>query len=147
MKKLVAAIFLVMPFMAVAQRLPGNIVPEHYSLTFTPDLQKATFAGQETIDVRIAQPAASITLNAIELELQDVSITQNGNTQKARVTFAPEKEQATLSVPAQLAAGPASIQIQFTGTLNDKLRGFYLSQTARRRQMRTTRLRLPTSRS
>ena len=129
MKKLVAAIFLFIPFMAVAQRLPGNVLPEHYSLSFTPDLQKATFAGHETIDVRITQPATSITLNAIELELQDVSITQNGNTQKAHVTFAPEKEQATLIVPAQLAAGPASIQIQFTGTLNDKLRGFYLAKT------------------
>jgi len=129
LKKLVAAIFLFIPFMAVAQRLPGNVVPEHYSLSFTPDLQKATFAGQETIDVRIAQPATSITLNAIELELQDISITQNGNAQKAQVRLTPEKEQATLTVPAQLAAGTASIQIQFTGTLNDKLRGFYLAKT------------------
>ena len=30
---------------AQAQRLPQTIKPEHYSLTLTPDLKGATFAG------------------------------------------------------------------------------------------------------
>ena len=129
LRKLVTAILFFMPFMAAAQRLPGNAAPEHYNLTFTPDLQKATFSGQEVIDVRIMQPAASITLNSTEIEFQEVTVTQNGNTQKAQVNLAPEKEQATLTVPVPLAVGPASIQVQFTGILNDKLRGFYLAKT------------------
>ena len=36
---------------ARAQRLPGGVRPEHYSLTITPDLAKARFAGSETIEV------------------------------------------------------------------------------------------------
>src|SRR5947209_16139437 len=87
LKKLITLVLL-LPLMAAAQRLPGNAIPEHYSLTFTPDLQKATFAGEETIDVRIAQPGTSITLNALEFEVQEASIIQNGNTQKAQVSFA-----------------------------------------------------------
>ena len=41
-----------------AQRLPGGVRPEHYSLTITPDLAKARFAGTETIEVVLEQPAS-----------------------------------------------------------------------------------------
>ena len=34
-----------------AQRLPGGVTPVHYALTITPDLAKARFAGEETIEV------------------------------------------------------------------------------------------------
>ncbi len=51
-----------------AQRLPGGVTPEHYSLTIAPDLAKARFAGSETIDVVLNRPTSSITLNAAEIE-------------------------------------------------------------------------------
>ena len=54
--------------LAVAQRLPGGVRPEHYALTITPDLAKARFAGEETIEVVLEKPATSITLNAAEIE-------------------------------------------------------------------------------
>ncbi len=101
-------------------------------LRFTPDLQKATFAGDVTIDVEVNQPGSSITLNAIELEFQEATITQDGKTQVAKWSFAPEKEQATLTVADGLQPGPASIHIKFTGILNDKLRGFYLANSKER---------------
>ena len=53
---------------AEAQRLPGGVMPEHYSLTITPDLAKARFAGSETIAVVLAAPTNVITLNAAEIE-------------------------------------------------------------------------------
>jgi aminopeptidase N/puromycin-sensitive aminopeptidase len=120
------------PLLAAAQRLPGGVTPEHYSLTFTPDLEKAVFGGEETIDIQIVQPAKTITLNAIELEFQSATITQGEKKQTVQVSLAPEKEQATLSVADELQPGPASIHIQFTGILNDKLRGFYLAKTKQR---------------
>jgi aminopeptidase N/puromycin-sensitive aminopeptidase len=51
-----------------AQRLPGGVRPEHYSLTIAPDLKAATFAGSETIDVVLDAPTTTITLNAAEIE-------------------------------------------------------------------------------
>src|SRR5437764_1633048 len=128
LRKLILVLFLI-PLLAAAQRLPGNVAPDHYSVTLTPDLQKATFTGQEVIDVKILQPGRSITLNSAEIEFQEANIIQNGSTQKAQVSLNPAKEQATLTVANELSAGPASIQIQFTGILNDKLRGFYLAKT------------------
>jgi aminopeptidase N len=117
---------------AQGQRLPDTVVPDSYDLAFTPDLTKATFAGSETIHVRLLKPASSVTLNAAELEFQEASITSGGATQPAKFAFAPEKEQATLTVPKEIAGGPAEIRIRFTGILNDKLRGFYLSKSERR---------------
>jgi aminopeptidase N len=118
-----------LPALALAQRLPQEAVPEHYSLTFTPDLQKASFTGDEVIQVNILKPAHAITLNSAELEFQSATIEQGGNVQEAKASFDAPKDQATLAVAGPLAPGPATIRIKFTGILNDKLRGFYLSKT------------------
>ncbi|MBT8213200.1 MAG: M1 family metallopeptidase, partial [Acidimicrobiia bacterium] len=45
----------------------------------------------------------------------------------AQVTFQPEFERATLHVETPLEAGGWSIDIEFSGILNDRLRGFYRS--------------------
>ncbi len=117
---------------ARAQRLGDNVVPEHYDITLAPDLKAATFTGSETIDVLIKTPTKEITLNAIEIEFQSVRIADAGKEQTATVTLDKEKEQATFTVPDELPAGKATLSIQFTGILNNELRGFYLSRTARR---------------
>src|SRR5215472_13351598 len=132
LKKLVCMALLLSPMLAGAQRLPGGVTPDHYTLTFTPDLQKATFAGEETIDIQIEKPVSAITLNAAELQLQEATVTQGEKTQTAETSLVPEKEQVTVTVGEALQPGPASIHIKFTGILNDKLRGFYLARTKER---------------
>jgi len=113
---------------AAAQKLPGNVTPEHYSLSFTPDLDKETFKGQETIRVAVTEPTTSITLHAAEIQFGQVTITAGGRTQTATVSIDPKTETATFTVPERLREGPATIQVTYTGTLNDKLRGFYISK-------------------
>ncbi len=117
---------------ATAQRLPTTVVPTHYTLAFTPDLKTATFSGDESIDVNIAQPTRSITLNAIEIAFQSVNIFPNGPQQTGTVSLNADKQQATFTFPATIPAGNATIKIRYTGILNNELRGFYLSKTARR---------------
>lgn len=117
----------------LAQRLPDNVVPESYDLKFTPDLANATFAGEETIHVHLQKAATTITLNSAEIEFKEVWIGSADFKQAAAVTTDEKNEMATFTVPNTIPAGAAEIHIRFTGILNDKLRGFYLSQTARRR--------------
>jgi aminopeptidase N/puromycin-sensitive aminopeptidase len=115
------------------QRLPATVVPTHYSLAFTPDLKAATFAGRETIDVVIKQPTSVITLNAIELNLESADAQWgNSHPQTGSISYDPGKQQATLTFPTMIPAGPATVRIRFTGILNNELRGFYLSKTAKR---------------
>ncbi|MGP8258348.1 MAG: M1 family metallopeptidase [Acidobacteriaceae bacterium] len=123
-----------------AQRLPGGVRPEHYSLTITPDLKAATFTGSETIDMVLDAPATTITLNAAEIEFSEVhgaNIKSNAEAptiwQTATVSLDPAKEQATFNFSQPLAAGRATLKIEYKGILNDKLRGFYLSKTKLRR--------------
>jgi aminopeptidase N len=126
-----AAILFVSTF-ASAQRLPQVARPEHYSLQLTPNLKDAIFSGSETIDLVLAQPVEAITLNAAEIEFQSVTANVAGRELKATVTTDPGKEQATFAFPRTLPAGKLALKIEYTGILNNDLRGFYLSKTAKR---------------
>ncbi len=113
---------------ATAQRLPEVARPENYKLTFTPDLDKAKFEGDETIAIRVLKSTSEITLNAVDIDFHDVTVTSGGSTQKAKVTPVKEKEMVVLTVEKPLAAGPANVHITYTGILNDEMRGLYLGK-------------------
>ena len=116
-----------------AQRLPTDVRPEHYKLHLTPDLEKATFAGDETIDVTLSRPADSITLNAADIQFQSVTANAGKREMKADVSLDQAKQQARFTFPGTLPAGPVKLKIAYTGILNGKLRGFYLSKAEGRR--------------
>src|SRR5436305_5512627 len=115
------------------QRLPAGVVPEHYALTFTPNLKDATFSGEETIDVRVLKPTTIITLNSAEIKFTLATIESHGATLDAKVTTDDDREQANIIAPHPIAAGAARLHIVFTGILNHKLRGFDRSATPKRR--------------
>jgi aminopeptidase N len=119
-------------FAAHGQRLPETVRPEHYAIALAPDLKSATYTGKESIDVLLREPSATITLNAIEITFKSVKVTAGGKEQTATAALYSDKQQATLTVADKLPAGKATIAIEFTGMLNNELRGFYLSKTARR---------------
>ena len=114
--------------MAAAQRLPEIARPENYKLTFTPDLDHAKFEGDETITVRVLKPTSEITLNAADIDFHDVTVTNGGATQKAKVTPEKDKEMVVLSVDKPLPAGAAIIHITYAGILNNEMRGLYLGK-------------------
>ncbi len=122
---------------AEVARLSGTVVPEHYQVKFTPDLANDSFAGEETIEVRVLEPTSSVTLNAAEIRIKEASVSSGGITQPVRVTLDEKNEAATLAVEKTLAAGPAQIHIVFAGTLNDKLRGFYRASANHRKYAAT----------
>ncbi len=118
---------------ALAQRLPATVTPEHYTLWFAPDLAAATFEGRATIDVRLEVPARTIVLHAAELTFDRVEVRSGDVAVTAVARPSPETETMTLTLPRELPAGPATIDISYTGVLNDQLRGFYLSRANGRR--------------
>ena len=126
--KIAASFTLAFAVAANAQRLPQTALPSHYSLALAPDLKAATFTGDETIDVTLSAPSKTITLNAAEITFKSVT----ANSQTAAVSLDADKQQATFTFPSELPAGKVSLAIQYTGILNNELRGFYLSKTAKR---------------
>ena len=121
------AIALLASCTALAQRLPGGATPSHYNLTFNINFPTNSFEGDESIDVTLAKSTTTITLNAVEIDFHDVTITAGGQTQTAKVSTDADNEMATFTVDKELPAGAATIHIKYTGRLNDKLRGLYLS--------------------
>jgi aminopeptidase N len=129
MKKtmVVLAVCLVACCTAFAQRLPGGASPDHYSLTVNVNFPNNNFDGDETINLKLAKATNTITLNALEIDFHDVTVTAGGQTQTAKVSSDEKNETATFTVDKPLPAGAAKLHITYTGHLNDKLRGFYLS--------------------
>src|ERR1700682_2957374 len=132
------AFALLVASLASAQRLPAVARPENYDLTFTPDLDKATFAGDESIAIRVLKPTSEITLNAIDIDFEEVSVTSGGGTQKAKVAPHKERQMVTLSVEKPLAAGSATIHIKYTGIINSEMRGLYLGKDDQGRKYAAT---------
>ena len=116
-----------------AQRLPVGAMPQHYQLTFTPDFNTNTFAGEEIIEIKLTKPANSITMNAAELKFNSVSIEVGKASLPAKAFFDADREMATINAGQQLRPGLVRLHISFTGMLNDKLRGFYLSKGPHRK--------------
>jgi len=112
---------------ANAQRLPGGAVPDHYALTVNMNFANNSYDGDETIDLKLTKPSNSITLNAVDIDFHEVTVGAGGQVQNAKVSADEKTETATFTVDKQLPAGPATVHIKFSGHLNDRLRGFYLS--------------------
>ena len=115
----------------MAQRLPTSVVPSHYAVTWTPDLEAARFTGTEQIDVTVAQGDRRIVLNA--LELADPERQSDAGRHRTDGSASPSTrphQQAALIVDRPLRPGPARIELGFSGTLNDTLAGLYRSRTA-----------------
>jgi aminopeptidase N/puromycin-sensitive aminopeptidase len=130
MKRILAVLICVLATFSVAgaQRLPEVARPENYKLTFTPNLETATFEGDETISIRVLKPTSEITLNAADIDIREATITSGGATQKVSGTCDKEKEEALLAVEKPLAPGAATIHITYAGKLNDEMRGLYMGK-------------------
>jgi puromycin-sensitive aminopeptidase len=99
-----------------------------YRLIFEPDLQAATFAGNAEIDLVVHEPTSELVLNAVELEIGEVTLTtSDGRTRTPAVALDPSAERVAFRLDEPVPTGPAVLRCRFTGILNDKLRGFYRS--------------------
>ncbi len=110
-------------------RLDRSVVPSAYRLFLTPDLESATFSGRVEIDVDVKESNSHFTLNAKELELSAATVTSNAQSLQSTGLASDETyETVTYTFDQALPLGNATIEISFTGVLNDYLHGFYLSK-------------------
>ena len=107
--------------MSSRYRLPRAVVPHRYTLDLEPDLANASFTGHVIIDLNVNEAAAEIVLNADELEIHSAKV--NGD--DAAYTLQPGTQR--LIVEKSVEVGTATLELEFTGVLNDKLRGWYRS--------------------
>jgi len=104
-------------------RLPDGIRPKRYAVRLRPSLDEATFAGSVVIELDVLRPATVIVLNAADLEIATCAVDGGAATWQ----LDPATERLTVTPAAPVGVGGATLTIEFAGTLNDKLRGFYRS--------------------
>lgn len=119
----------------LSQRLPETVKPTKYTLSFEPDIDKATFDGTETIFLTVEKATKRIILNSKDIVVSSASIASSGTGGKkdkpqgewseATIKSEPETERVLLDFSRNITPGNHELQIRFKGTLNNDLCGFY----------------------
>jgi len=108
--------------------LPSNVMPSNYTIRLSPDLEKETFSGDETIDISVLEETNLIVLNSIELEIDHAYLQlESGSEMKGLVTYDQDTETASIEFEEPIQVGSAKLHMEFRGILNDQLHGFYIS--------------------
>ena len=109
-------------------RLPRTVEPQHYEITLTPDLAKATFAGEERVRLVVHEAVDTVVLNAADLDIHHAELADDdGNRLACTISLDADNERATLALDGIAQPGHWTLDATFSGVLNDKLRGFYRS--------------------
>lgn len=112
-----------------AFRLPRTVEPERYELTLKPDLDAASFSGEENVRVIIHDDTDVIKLNSVDLDILSAELIEDdGNKISASIELDDNDTQiATITLNGTARIGTATLHLTFSGILNDKLAGFYRS--------------------
>ncbi|KAL6598509.1 hypothetical protein ACP70R_046208 [Stipagrostis hirtigluma subsp. patula] len=108
-------------------RLPRFASPLRYDLRLRPDLAACSFSGAAAVDVAVSAPTRFLVLNAAELAVDRASIRFQDLAPSEVVQF-EEDEILVVGFDRELPVGEGVLKMDFTGTLNDQMRGFYRSK-------------------
>ena len=126
---------------AVGGGVQAGVKPASYRLEFEPDLPKAKFDGRASIAMDCSRPVSEVVLDAAELRILSVRAEDGGGAAvPARARLEGGREALVLSLGRRVR-GRLTVEIEYEGTLNDRLLGFYLSeyrQEGRTRRLATT---------
>ena len=103
-------------FDATPGKLPKTVVPVHYAIELTPDLESLALPGVEVVDIEVREPTARLVLNAVNTTFASATI--DDDAQRADVTLDATAETATFSFPQPLPAGAHRLRIGFTARIN-----------------------------
>ncbi|WP_423866120.1 M1 family metallopeptidase [Bradyrhizobium sp.] len=104
-------------------KLPKTVIPVHYTIELTPDLQNLTLAGVEVVDIEVREPTARLMLNAVDITFGSATI--DDGTQNPDIALDATAETATLGFLQPLAAGAHRLRIGFKAKINSFGRGLF----------------------
>ncbi len=104
-----------------------NARPTNYLLEFEPDLEGFVFRGRETITITCDRPTSVLSLHAAELRITKSSVTVGGKTHTVKTALDAKSETLRVTLGRKIR-GRILLHLEFSGTLNDRLLGFYRSK-------------------
>jgi aminopeptidase N len=109
-------------FAATPGKLPKTVVPSAYRIDLKPNLDSLAFTGTEEVDIAVAKPTDSITLNSNGLTIKEVAL-KDGT--KATVAIDEKAQTATFHFPHALPAGTHTLSIAYSGPITAQPSGLY----------------------
>ncbi|KAK0596001.1 hypothetical protein LWI29_011907 [Acer saccharum] len=109
-------------------RLPKFAIRSHYDLHLKLDLSAAcTFSGTVKINLSITEKTNFLVLNANQLQVHQALFTTSGNQQycPSDVVVDDDDEVVVLVFDETLCVGEGLLGIEFSGKLNEHLKGLY----------------------
>lgn len=107
----------------------ADVTPERYLVTLAPSAARHSFAGRETIELELAAPARTITLDAVGLAIGEARVHSGEVTLPATVSAAHDR--VTLTLPTAVT-GALRVELAWTGALADDLGGMFAATGGRR---------------
>lgn len=121
-------------------RLPRTVIPRHYELKLIPDLATSTYEGEVSIDIEVRQMQSEIVLNASgtagtetnpkpDMVIHSAVLSsEDGTSMDGCIALDPANERVAVKLHGTAGRGNWKLTLKFSGTLNDKLKGFYRSR-------------------
>jgi puromycin-sensitive aminopeptidase len=89
-----------------SHRLPRTVVPSRYDIRLAPDLDTASYAGEEAIQVEIRDETDEVQLNAVELTITGVAAQGSDGTRlEGTTSLDPATDRVHLRFPRALHPG------------------------------------------
>ena len=105
-------------------RLPSGVKPARYDLRLALEPEAGTFRGRAKVGVSVAKPTDRLVLHALDLEF--AAVTVNGRRlDPSKVVVDAKAETVTLLLDAPLAKGRASLEFEYSGKMNELMRGLF----------------------
>src|SRR5450755_1438909 len=111
-------------FASTPGKLPKQVVPEEYDIRIAPDLGKFTFAGSETVKLKVRQPVRLLVLNALEIKITNAALDGKAIPESA-LKLDPMQETLTITLASELPAGAHSLELNFNGKINQQGQGLF----------------------
>jgi aminopeptidase N len=105
-------------------KLPKEVVPTEYSVRIVPDVDKLTFAGTETVKLKVRGAVLRLVLNALELKIKAASL-DGRELPASAIKTDTKSELLTLALPSELPAGDHTLTLRFAGKINEQGQGLF----------------------
>jgi aminopeptidase N len=104
-----------------------EVSPINYKIHIEPDLNAFRFSGSTEIFLKASEPVTEVSPNILELEIRNCKVLAGDGFLDCTFHIHPEKERMTILLPNEMA-GEITLQIDYTGQINDRMAGFYRSK-------------------
>lgn len=106
-------------------RLPGDVKPLGYDLSFTVDPAQARFSGVTRIRIEAAKPVREIYLHGMDLTVSKASVTADGRAIAATYVEVDPSGVARLTLARAMPAGAGTIEIVYTAAFRSGAEGIF----------------------